>query len=136
MERNIENTDQANQDGSNVDMSFGENGVIFTENTFQHNFTEVIQNDEINGETESKDEADFPNIEDNIERNVGEVLFYVQAAVLIIVVLACIINLSLVNGDQSSWTALLSASLGILVPQPTISLNLKNNNKKKKNNKK
>jgi hypothetical protein len=48
----------------------------------------------------------------------GEFLFYVQAIVLIIVVIACIINLSLQNGDQTAWAAMLSGCLGLLLPQP------------------
>jgi hypothetical protein len=131
MEANEQKTDQHNRVGENVDITDQEKGTIIVENLLQENGPEDVEHDLIDEVIENNDEADFPNIENNVDRNVGEVLFYVQAAVLIIVVLACIINLSLVNGDQSSWTALLSASLGILVPQPTISLNLKKKKSKK-----
>lgn len=52
----------------------------------------------------------------------SEMLFYVQTAVIAAIVIACIINLSLSNGDQTAWTGLLSTSLGILLPQPGFSL--------------
>jgi len=49
-----------------------------------------------------------------------EVIFICQVVVLYIVILTCIVNLSLKNGDSNLWTALLSSSLGIMLPQPTL----------------
>lgn len=51
----------------------------------------------------------------------NEVIFICQVVILYIVILTCIVNLSLKNGDSNLWTALLSSSLGIMLPQPTIS---------------
>ena len=51
----------------------------------------------------------------------NEVIFICQVVILYIVILTCIVNLSLKNGDSNLWTALLSSSLGIMLPQPTLS---------------
>ena len=50
-----------------------------------------------------------------------EVIFICQVLILYIVIIACIVNLSLLNGDSNLWTALLSSSLGIMLPPPTLS---------------
>ena len=55
----------------------------------------------------------------------NEVIFICQVVILYIVIITCIINLSLKNGDSNLWVALLSSSLGIMLPQPTISQNSK-----------
>jgi hypothetical protein len=52
----------------------------------------------------------------------NHLLFYCQAFVIIAIVIACIVNLSLCNGDQTAWTGLLSTSLGILLPQPVLNI--------------
>ena len=49
-----------------------------------------------------------------------EVLCYSQIAVLFLIVAVCVINLSLRNGDQTAWTAMLATALGIFLPQPGI----------------
>jgi hypothetical protein len=51
----------------------------------------------------------------------NEVIFICQVVILYIVIITCIANLSLRNGDSNLWTALLSSSLGIMLPQPTLS---------------
>lgn len=48
-----------------------------------------------------------------------EVCFFSQIIVLYIVIIACIINLSLGNGNAQLWTALLGSSLGYLLPNPS-----------------
>ena len=69
--------------------------------------------------SESEDKVDFSEYDEHYrEYKKGELLFYVQAVMLAIIVVACIVNLSLENGDQTAWTSLLSTSLGILLPQP------------------
>lgn len=55
----------------------------------------------------------------------NEVIFICQVVILYVVIVTCIANLSLKNGDSNLWTALLSSSLGIMLPQPTISRNVK-----------
>lgn len=51
----------------------------------------------------------------------NEVIFICQVLILYVVIVTCIINLSLKNGDSNLWVALLSSSLGIMLPQPTLS---------------
>ena len=48
----------------------------------------------------------------------NEVLFIVQVLVIFIVVITSIVNLSLQNGDSNLWTALLSCSIGYVIPNP------------------
>lgn len=55
----------------------------------------------------------------NVPKN--EVIFICQVVILYIIILTCIVNLSLGNGDSNLWTALLSSSLGIMLPAPTLS---------------
>ncbi len=52
----------------------------------------------------------------------NEVLFFVQVIVIIIVIIASIINLSYQNGDSNMWTALLSCSIGYVLPNPKIKI--------------
>ena len=51
----------------------------------------------------------------------NEVIFICQVVILYIVIITCIVNLSLGNGDSNLWTALLSSSMGIMLPAPTLS---------------
>lgn len=75
---------------------------------------------------ESEDKVDFSEYDEHYrEYKKGELLFYVQAIILAIIVIACIVNLSLENGDQTAWTSLLSTSLGILLPQPGFNIKRK-----------
>ena len=50
----------------------------------------------------------------------NEVIFICQVVILYIVIITCIVNLTMRNGDSNLWTALLSSSLGIMLPQPTL----------------
>ncbi len=50
----------------------------------------------------------------------SEIAFFCQIAVLYLVILTCIINLSIDNGDSNLWTALLSSSLGYILPNPSL----------------
>ncbi len=49
-----------------------------------------------------------------------ETVFFSQIIIIYIVVITCIVNLSLDNGNSNLWTALLSSSLGYLLPNPKI----------------
>ena len=49
-----------------------------------------------------------------------EVVFFTQIIIIYVVILTCIVNLSLGNGDSNLWTALLSSSLGYLLPNPSV----------------
>ncbi len=50
----------------------------------------------------------------------SEAVFFAQIILIYVVVFTCIINLSLNNGDSNLWTALLSGSLGSLLPNPSL----------------
>lgn len=50
----------------------------------------------------------------------SEITFFSQVIVVYIVIITCIVNLSLNNGDSNLWTALLSSCLGYLLSSPTI----------------
>jgi len=49
-----------------------------------------------------------------------EVVFFSQIVALYIVIITCLINLSLTSGTQELWISLLSASIGYLLPNPSI----------------
>jgi hypothetical protein len=50
----------------------------------------------------------------------SEGVFFSQIIILYIVVITCIVNLSLANGNSNLWTALLSSSLGYMLPTPSL----------------
>ena len=49
-----------------------------------------------------------------------EIVFFTQVILIYIVCVACIINLSIGNGNSNLWTSLLSGSLGYLLPAPKL----------------
>ena len=49
-----------------------------------------------------------------------EIQFITQVIIIYIVIITCIINLSLANGDSKLWTALLSSCLGYMLLNPSI----------------
>ena len=50
----------------------------------------------------------------------SEMVYFTQVIMCYIVILVCIGNLSFANGDSNLWTALLSSTLGYLLPSPTM----------------
>lgn len=50
----------------------------------------------------------------------SEIGFFCQIIILYTVIIISIFNLTKGNGDSNLWTALLSSSLGYLLPHPTI----------------
>ncbi len=48
------------------------------------------------------------------------VVFVVQVVIVYIVVITSIVNLSLGHDDSKLWTALLSANIGYLLPNPSL----------------
>ena len=51
----------------------------------------------------------------------SEVVFFMQVVLIYIVVVTAIVNLSINKDDEGKlWTALLSSSLGYLLPNPTL----------------
>jgi hypothetical protein len=88
----------------------------------------------LSNEAEGQDYVDFSAEEENWrEYRKSETLFYVQTAIISVIVLACLINISLQNGDMIIWGNLLSTSIGILLPQPSFPFP-KNKRKIKKKN--
>ncbi|MEK6265328.1 MAG: hypothetical protein N2B06_11260 [Clostridium sp.] len=49
-----------------------------------------------------------------------EVVYFCQIIILYIVIIVSLINLSVQNGDKNLWISLLSASIGYLLPNPTL----------------
>lgn len=49
-----------------------------------------------------------------------QVVYFSQIIIIYIIIITCILNLSLKNGDSNLWTALLSSSLGYLLPSPKL----------------
>ena len=52
--------------------------------------------------------------------NQSQAVYFSQIIILYIIILTCIINLSLKNGDSNLWTALLSSSIGYILPCPKL----------------
>ena len=52
-----------------------------------------------------------------------EIVFLCQVVVLYTVIVISIYNLTVGHGDSNLWTALLSSSLGYLLPNPTLRRN-------------
>ena len=50
----------------------------------------------------------------------SEIVYFSQTALIFIVVITSIVNLSLGTGDDKLWTSLLSSSLGYLLPNPKL----------------
>ncbi len=50
----------------------------------------------------------------------NEIVYGCQVVMLYIVIIVCLVNLSIGNGDSNLWTALLSSSLGYMLPAPTL----------------
>jgi hypothetical protein len=59
----------------------------------------------------------------------NEVLFIVQILVIFTVVVSSIANLSFKNGDSNLWTALLSCSIGYVLPNPKVKSSINVDNK-------
>jgi len=57
-----------------------------------------------------------------IEMQRGQVVYFSQIFLIYIIILTCIVNLSLGNGDSNLWTALLSSCIGYILPSPKIKI--------------
>ena len=55
----------------------------------------------------------------------SQVVYFSQIIILYIIIITCIINLSINNGNSNLWTALLSSSIGYILPSPKIKNNKK-----------
>jgi len=49
-----------------------------------------------------------------------EIMFFSQIIISYITIVACIINLSLQNGDSNFWSGLLGTCLALLMPNPKL----------------
>ena len=49
-----------------------------------------------------------------------KIQYITQVVVIYIVIITCIVNLSIGNGDSNLWTAPLSSCLGYMLPNPSI----------------
>lgn len=89
---------------------------------------------EYNEDGETEDATDFEAWDSSAEDDTKSMIcFYTQTIVILIIVVACVINMSLGNGDQTAWTGLLSTSLGIILPQPGVNWSkIKERNKQQK----
>ena len=50
----------------------------------------------------------------------NEVVFFSQIIIVYIVIITSIVNLSIGRTDSSLWVALLSSSIGYILPNPTV----------------
>ena len=50
----------------------------------------------------------------------SEVTFFAQVIIIYIIIITCVVNISLGNGDNNLWVALLSSSIGYLLPSPSL----------------
>lgn len=50
----------------------------------------------------------------------SEIVFFMQVILIYIVVITSIVNLTLNKDEGKLWTALLSSSLGYILPNPTL----------------
>lgn len=50
----------------------------------------------------------------------SEIVFFSQVIIIYVVACMCLFNLTTGRGDSNLWSALLSGSLGYLLPNPTI----------------
>lgn len=55
---------------------------------------------------------------ENVPSN--EMVFFAQVIMVYIVIITCIVNLSLQNEPRELWIALLSSSLGYILPSPQL----------------
>lgn len=97
----------------------------------QEQFHEVLSSDNLDNDTYSNVPDTMSNVDQSsnfrqwrlfgkrIPKN--EAIFICQVVILYIVIITCILNLSLGNGDSNLWTALLSSSMGIMLPAPSLS---------------
>ena len=56
-----------------------------------------------------------------------ELVFMFQLITILIVVIACILNLSFNEQSSNLWTVLLSSSIGYILPNPRLNNNNNNN---------
>ena len=98
-----------------------------TQDTTPQAFTTVIDEDE---EVEQEDCTDASNEKDNTPWHLfgtvcpkEEIVFLCQVVVLYTVILISIYNLTTGHANFNMWTALLSSSLGYLLPNPTLRRN-------------
>ena len=108
-----------------------------TQDTTTQDFTIVIEQEEEQEDVvAAKDSTDAQNAEDSSSSSSStpwhlfgtacpkeEIVFLCQVLVLFTVILISIYNLTTGHENSNLWTALLSSSLGYLLPNPTLRRN-------------
>ncbi len=64
----------------------------------------------------------------------SEVVFFCQIIILFVVIVAAIVNLTLQTSDIQLWTALLSSSIGYILPNPRLQDNRSTTNQENSQN--
>ena len=54
-----------------------------------------------------------------------ECVFAVQILMLYIIIITCLMNLTMGHADSNLWTVLLSSSLGLMLPSPSLKRSVK-----------
>ena len=106
-----------------------------TQDTTTRDFTTVIEEEEQEDVVAAaEDSTDAQNAEDSSSSSTSwhlfgtvcpkeEIVFLCQVLVLFTVILISIYNLTTGHENSNLWTALLSSSLGYLLPNPTLRRN-------------
>ena len=104
-----------------------------TQDTTTRNFTTTIEEEEEEQEdvvAAAEDSTDASSEEDSTPWHLfgtvcpkEEIVFLCQVLVLFTVILISIYNLTTGHDNSNLWTALLSSSLGYLLPNPTLRRN-------------
>lgn len=55
----------------------------------------------------------------------SQVVYFSQIIIIYIIIVTCILNLSMKNGDSNLWTALLSSCIGYILPAPKLKVTKK-----------
>ena len=55
-----------------------------------------------------------------------EIVYFCQVVAIYMIIIACVVNLSIGNDNDTLWASLLSASIGFLLPSPKLPKNIKN----------
>jgi Trk-type K+ transport system membrane component len=50
----------------------------------------------------------------------SQIVFVVQVIIIYMIIITCLFNLTFHNGENQLWTALLSSSIGYILPAPRL----------------
>jgi len=115
----------------NIEKLFSSDDLATTKADSHEEFHQVFSSDNLDNDAHPSVNGSIIGINDGsvigqwtlfgkkIPKN--QAIFICQVLILYIIIITCIVNLSIGNGDSNLWTALLSSSLGIMLPAPTLS---------------